>query len=63
MNTLIAHLPDHVPAAQYLALLASGQLGGRPATCAKPRNSPEEDLHRICFEWIELMQPKYPILR
>lgn len=63
MNTVIAHLPDHVPAAQYLALLASGQLGGRSASCAKPRSSPEEDMHRICFEWVELLQPQYPILR
>lgn len=63
MNSVIAHLPDHMPAAQYLALLASGQLGKRPAASAKPRQSPEEDLHRACFEWVELMQPQHPILR
>lgn len=30
---------------------------------AAKRGSPEEDLHRTCFEWIELHTPAYPVLR
>lgn len=48
--------------AQYRELLATGRLGGTTIAGARPRNSPEEDLHRACFEWIELMTPQNPVL-
>lgn len=63
MNTTIAGLSDHIPAAQYLALLASGELGKGATARAAPRQAPEEALHRACFEWVELVQPQHPILR
>lgn len=50
--------PDRITIVEYRNLLASG-------TSVKPkrRKSPEEDLHRACFEWTGLMQPRHPILR
>ncbi|ABD72151.1 hypothetical protein Rfer_4465 (plasmid) [Rhodoferax ferrireducens T118] len=65
MNTIIAGLSDHIPAAQYLALLASGELGKGATARARAtlRKAPEEDLHRACFEWVELVQPQHTILR
>ncbi len=63
MSSPISRLADHIPAAHYLALLASGELGKGSTVRAKPRNAPEEALHRACFEWIELVQHQHAILR
>lgn len=43
---------------EYRGLVASG-IAAKP----KRRQSPEEDLHRICFEWVTLLSSRYPILR
>jgi hypothetical protein len=68
-----ASLPDSMTAAQFRSLMATGRLPAPtavatgvalPQIAAKAhRNTPEEDLQRACFEWAELMRPKYPILR
>ena len=44
---------------QYKKIIATGG----NVSIKKKRASPEEDLHRVCFEWVELSSGKYPILR
>lgn len=50
--------PERMSLEQYRAIVAGGVM-------AKPkrRASPEEDLHRACFEWVGLVTPRYRILR
>ena len=49
---------DRISLAEYRALLAKG-------ATAKPkrRATPEEDLHRACFELVGALAPRYSILR
>ena len=44
---------------QYKALIAAGNI----PKIKKKRKSPEEDLHRVCMEWVVLSSAKHPILR
>lgn len=51
-------------AAEYRALLptlASAAPSKSPKV--KRRVSPEEELHRACFEWVQLAEPMHPILK
>ncbi len=58
---------DRMPVADYRQLIASGAItwpagGKRKPTNGPKRETPEEDLHRECFAWVELHTPKHPIL-
>lgn len=57
-----ANFPDRIPVALYREMLASGTLTVA-GTNGHKRASPEEDLHRSCFELVELLTAREPILQ
>lgn len=67
-QTLLAKIPDRISAAYYLELVAKGTITGERSKTSETtsngakRASPEEDLHRACFEWADLNTPRHPIL-
>lgn len=58
---LTAELATRLSVADYRALLS--QSANQKGRYTKPRKTPEEDLHRECFHWIECLTPQYPILQ
>jgi hypothetical protein len=64
-------VPDHMPVATYREIMAKGSIewpssnakGRGRATSAAKRASPEEDLQRVCFEWIVLQTPRHALLK
>lgn len=51
------------PPSLYRASIPSTENHSSGLRPKKRRLSPEEDLHRVCFGWIGLMQQQYPILK
>ncbi|MFC6281140.1 MULTISPECIES: VRR-NUC domain-containing protein [Polaromonas] len=68
-HTALARIPDRMSAASYLDLVAKGAITQSGTSASDKtskgatRASPEEDLHRSCFEWVELLTPRHPILK
>lgn len=66
--TAHTRIPDRISAADYRDLVAKGTLSwpgsaaSSKASKGAQRASPEEDLHRSCFEWADLQTPRHPIL-
>jgi len=56
MNT-VAH-QERMSIVEFRALLAKGTVAK-----VRKRNTPEEDLHRACFELVGLLTARYPLLR
>lgn len=55
------HLSESMPVEKYREMLAAKSpfFQGKKSR----RKSPEEDLHRTCFEWVVLMQRSQPVLK
>lgn len=53
-----ASIPERMSTAKYRELLAGGSLQAAPGK----RQTPEEDLHLDCIEWVSLHEKRWPLL-